>query len=97
MAMDRSREDHVEEFLVAILRWLVPQQDFLLRFLMLPSSTVSLWRLGNSSPKSALNPGTGSIRMTAGGPSSGRKGMHRRISASRRARLRSSSRRREVA
>ena len=56
---------------------------FLLTFLTRPSSIVSRYFASTASLARAANPGAGSVRMTAGGPSSGRKPMHKLIRESR--------------
>ena len=56
---------------------------FLLTFLTRPSSIVSRYFASRTSLARAANPGTGSVRMTAGGPSRGRKPMHKLIRESR--------------
>ena len=64
---------------------------FLLWFLGIPISRIILWRCNCWSLMRALNPGAGSVRMMAGGPSRGRNWMQRRMRASRNVWWRSSS------
>ena len=64
---------------------------FLLGFFGFPSSRTILWCCKSWSLTRDLNPGAGSVRMTAGGPSNGRSWMHRRTRASRNVWWRSSS------
>ena len=64
---------------------------FLFGFLMRPTSKQMPGRFNVGSSTSAIKPGSGSTRMTAGGPSRGRNSRQRRTMQSRKASWRSDS------